>query len=751
MPKSPDQFFKDLSKAMDAAAKASKQTDTHWQQIGEKVAKATSQLDHGFVKALTTFTGFAPLLKSSGLALSDAFLGTRRHVDHIRAQWFETARAFRQAKTSADADAALDRLKQLKTELKASRVLTKEIGDIITSKWAIAAGAFVGQMVIAFRYSHQMQDVLKQANSDYATRARLMNEISQVQAATGNEMADMGKGAAALVNYGYDLRGNFKDTLETMVKMEEGLGVSYDLSAQMAVAVRRIGGDFRAVADSVARIKADTALSADEATRFATQISQAVMMLRPGSGGLVAQTSDYISRMAAALKELTGSGDGFVKMMSDFTTEQGMMGAATLGATPDFLSDPAQAKKVTERFVKYVNQQLAGTSGFQRMATIQLLSEQFNTSADVIVNASEMMKKYNETQQKGTSLNEQWRQQTAEFMKTMSKIGNSLSAIVQQTLIPIIRWFNPLLEKLAQVIQWVADSSAALYIGIGALAVSAVGAIITLKRLTFALWEFAAQAGLVSSLKGAGGVGGLAGGLKGAVMTWLPRIGALLTKILWPIAAIAGAAIGGWMIGGWLDKKMTKAFGGKSLGEQIGEAMSRKDTFQAAVAKLYSGDMTREELLKNATAMSAGGKSAQEIMAYVEENITRLRGLYGGAKANDPAWRAQRVKDTIAMLGDEIHAQRIRTGLARQLTRSTQADRDYDEKMMELWKAIAQNTDLANKLTQRVEQGAINLANREQQMKDEQSGENRMWRQGIDSQSRKNNIPSGVFFFPVPK
>lgn len=748
MPKSPDQFFKDLSKAMDAAAKASKQTDTHWQQIGEKVAKATSQLDHGFVKALTTFTGFAPLLKSSGLALSDAFLGTRRHVDHIRAQWFETARAFRQAKTSADADAALDRLKQLKTELKASRVLTKEIGDIITSKWAIAAGAFVGQMVIAFRYSHQMQDVLKQANSDYATRARLMNEISQVQAATGNEMADMGKGAAALVNYGYDLRGNFKDTLETMVKMEEGLGVSYDLSAQMAVAVRRIGGDFRAVADSVARIKADTALSADEATRFATQISQAVMMLRPGSGGLIANTSDYISRMAAALKELTGSGDDFVKMMTDFTKESGMMGAATLGATPDFLSNPAQAKKVTERFVNYVNQQLAGTSGYQRMATIQLLAEQFNTSADVIANASEMMKRYNETQQKGTSLNEQWRQQTAELGKTMSKIGNSLAAIIQQTLVPVIRWLNPILEKLAEVIQWVSKSSGALYIGIGALSLSAIGAAITIGRLTASLWKFAATSGLLGNFTGASGAGGAAAtGLRGVVMSWLPRIGSLLTRILVPIALIAGAAVGGWMAGSWLDKKITKYFGGKSLGETIAEVFGKKDAFRAQQMAYTSGGMTRNDILQQVSAMAMSGKSAEEIQKFILKSASSMKGLHGDALTKER--REKILTGFIQDAGLEITRQRVRMGYARQLTESTAEDRAKDAQMIELYKAIANNTALQNELLKRAEAKHDNIEEVKRRDREEMQGEQRLIRQSIDSQSRVNNIPSGVFFMPT--
>lgn len=747
MAKPSDQLIKEIERFMAQTARESKRTEQSWQDVSKHVEKVTKSLDKGFAKQFLDVLGVGPKIKDFGTGLSMAFSQNRVHMGVLAKEAAALHKKWRLETDLAAKKGFEDAYNAKRKLLLAEKALFHEIGDIIKSKWTYAAMAFVGQIAIAARYSREMQDVLKQANSDYAVRSRLMSEIAQVQAATGNELSDMGKGAAALVDYGYDLRGNFKDTLTTIVKMEEGLGVSYGLSAQMAVAVRRINGDFKGVADSVARIKADTALSAEEATKFATQISKAVMMLRPGSGGLIAQTSDYISRMAAALKELTGSGDAFVTMMTEFGTEKGMMGAATLGATPDFLSDPAQAKKVTERFVNYVNQQLAGTSGYQRMATIQLLQDQFNTSADVIVNANEMLKKYNETQQKGTSLNEQWRQQTAEFQKTMSKIGNSLAAIVQQTLVPVIRWLNPLLEKLAAGIQWVASSGAALYLGIGALALSAAGALITVNRLTMALWRFAGATGVIGNLTGAGGAAGgaAAGGLRAAVMTWLPRIGTALRGLLGPIGLVAAAAVGGWEAGKLIAKHT--GIGNRVMEGWLERLTKKEDTWRAQQLAYTSGGMTRQDILQQVSAMAMSGKSAEEIQKFILKSASSMKGLHGDALTKE-----RREKILTAFLQDagiEITRQRVRMGYARQLTESTAEDRAKDAQMIELYKAIANNTALQNELLKRAEAKHDNIEEVKRRDREEMQGEQRLIRQSIDSQSRVNNIPSGVFFMPT--
>lgn len=748
MAKSSEDLTRMLEKAMKNIADESKRTDDYWKDVGKVIEQTTKTFDRGFLKAASSVTGIGPVVQNVGRAMASAITGSDKHLEALRQKYRDLNLVRKQSTDPTDRLNMARQMDQITREAAAFKVLAKDVGEVINGKWGLAAVAFVGQLVLAFRYSKEINQQLIQTSADYANRARLAREISRVQAATGNEMADMAKAGAALANYGFDVRDSFGDTLTTVVKMEEGLGVSYETSAQLAVSSKRIGANFKDIASSVARIKADTALSAEEATKFATQISKAVMMLKPGSGGLVAQTSDYISRVAAALKELTGNGQGFVDMLASFTTESGMLGAATLGAMPDFLASPEQTKLVTERFVKYVNQQLSGTSGFQRMATIQLLAEQFNTSADVIANADEMLKLYNSTRKTATSLDEEWRKQTAEFSKTLSKIGNSLSAIVQQSLIPIIRYLNPVLEFMARGIQYVASSGAALYLGLGALAVSTLGAVVSITRLTAAISRFAITSGLAGNVSAAGGAAGLAGSSVG----WLARISSILTRIsaiiTGPVAMVAAAGLAGAAVGLAADKYILKGLFGLDIGKSVGEALSKKDLYQAQVAAMRSGSMTRDDLLRNVSAMAGSGKSAQEIQDYISRNINKIKGLHGGSL--DAQRRAQIVADTLGMAGREVTRQRVRMGYARQLTESTAEDRAYDAQMMELFKAIALNTQLANKLSNQVESREQLDKQKEALLHEEAFGEQRLQRQSIDSQSRVNNISSGPFFMPLP-
>lgn len=721
---------KEVAKHFEKIAAASKTTDDNWSHIGRVIESSSRQFDTGFLKAASSFTGLYPTIKNVGMSIASAFTGSTRHIDSLKDTQRMLENARRRAKGNTDlTDDLRDQVNAVKAQIKASKALTVDITSIVNSKWTIAAMAFAGQLKLAFAYSRQINEQLIQTSANYADRARFAQQISQVQAATGNEMQDMAKGAAALANYGFDLRDGFKDTLKTVVLMEEGLGISYETSSQMVVAVKRIGGDFHKVADTLARIKADTALSADEATRFATQISKAVMMLKPGSGGLVDQTTDYVSRMAAALKELTGDGKGFVDMMASFTTEAGMMGAATLGASPDFLSDPAQTKLVTERFVKYVNQQLSGTSGFQRMATIQLLSEQFNTSADVIANADEMMKKYNATLKGNTTLEDEWRNQTSEFNKSLKKMYSSLSAIIQQTLIPLIRVLNPLFEGLTTALQWVAKSGAALYVGIGLLSLSALGAAIAVKKLTLALWSYASSAGIIGSFGKAGGaVGSTAVGFLSKISGILAKIAAVVTgPIALGVAGIAATAVMSLYVGNLIGKH-TK-FGAAVMAGWL-EILSKGDAHRSAMLSTHGRGITKQDFLNTVTAMAASGLTVDAIQKYIMDRAPDIKGFSGATqgKLSTPEGRAEIMAGILQEAGLAITRQRVRMGHTT-LTAQTAEDKATQEKFIELFSAIARNSEFTNKLLERAEKSAQLNAEYDRSIYEEQAEEVRLKRQ----------------------
>lgn len=775
MAKTAQDWLKHVESATKKIADESKRTDDSWRNVGKSVDQVTKNFDKGFLRSVTMFTGTHGLVQSIGKTLGGILTGNAGFLREIGERIVKLEKDQKAARSFAEGRRISEALDREKKYLKAVEVMTGEVGNVINSKWAAAAGLFAAEMKIAFKYSQEINEQLKQTSAAYSNRARLAREIAQIQAVTGNEMADMAKGGAALAQYGFDLRDGFKETLTTMVKMEEGLGVSYDTSAQLATLTRRIGGNFKDIADSVARIKADTALSADEATRFATQISKAVMMLKPGSGTLVSQTTDYINRVAGALKELTGSGQGFVDMLASFTTEAGMMGAATLGATPDFLASPEKTKQVTENFVKYVNRQLSGTSGFQRMATIQLLAEQFNTSADVIANADEMLKKYNETQKNRTGLEEEWRKQTSELNKSLSKMYNSLAAIIQQTMIPIIRKLNPILETATTWLQKFSQSGAALYAGVGLLTVSAIGATVAVYKLTAALARFALTSGVLNNVTsllpgklgalktgfislfdiskspilaratGWLGTGRVGGAVTSAIMgtstkltsmatsvtTWLPRIASFISRLAGPLGLVALAAAGGWAVGRMIDKGLKKM--GVDLSELV--RSTKPDQFRSAMLSLGRGSMTREDMLRQVGAMAGSGADAEAIQAYIMRNINKLRGMHvtdaSGREVQNAAWRAKIVEGILGDVGGEITRQRARLGYTTLTTQSSE-DKARDERMIHIFKDIAMNTAFTGKVTDQVERRTRLIEETSKRERDEIEAEERLRRQRME-------------------
>ncbi|MGV0949171.1 MAG: hypothetical protein ACOYB3_00770 [Azonexus sp.] len=766
-------------------ANESKRADVSWGHIAEAIEASSDHLSTGWAGAVTKLTGSQPVIASIAKSLSSAFRGSDEHIlkmekaaEDLRLK-LGTLYNPTAARQSAEFNTTLRQHKAALKEAEAHRNMWKVVAETMTGTTGAALTALLGSLKLALDYSHQINAAFIQGNSSVEARSKLIKDISKVQAETGNEMQDMAKAAAALTNYGFDLRSNFKDTLTTIVKMEEGLGVSYESSAQMAVTVNRIGGDFKKIADGVARVKTDTALAAEEAVKFATQISKAVMMLKPGSGSLVDQTAEYINRLAGALKELTGNGQDIVTMLSSFTTEAGMMGAATLGATPDFLASPAQTKKVTENFVKYVNQQLSGTSGFQRMATIQLLAEQFNTTADLIVNADKMLAKYNETQKNATSLQEQWRQQTSEIGKTFSKIYESMRSIVQQALLPTLQKLRPALATLADTVGWLAKQTWVVYAAGVALVGSAILATAAFARLSIAITQAALASSFMQKTMGVGGVTNMfsRGGARdiakwlrmdlltgrsvsaaratgvtrivsNAVIQWLPRIGgwissigSILTRLAGPLAAVAAAGMAGYAIGLAADKYIIKGLLKTDISEGLLAAMDRKNVYRLQQSSYGAGGKTRDDILKDVSAMAASGKTAEEIQKYIIKNASSVKGIHGETLTKER--REKILLGLVEDAGREITRQRVRMGYTT-LTEQSTEDKARDAQMIELFKSIALNTELNNKILERTEDKHGLIESTKRRDREEYEGEERLKRQAADRMAEAMKAASGA-------
>lgn len=737
MAATPEELRKAMETMASHLANESAKASKSWEDIAGHVQKSTGHLTSGWGGVLTQLLGNKSTISLLSTAFVDGLTGSTTAMDKLNARFSDLLKQVTalhdltipdDADQSAEWQAAKAELLKVTNQLNSVEDLTKTISKTVSGKMGAAFLAIAGSLKVSLAYSHAINDALKQGNASLETRSRLTQEISAVQGATGNSVDDMAKAAAALTSYGFDLRNNFKETLVTVVKMEEGLGVSYETSAKLASVTGSIGANFNNVADTVARIKSDTALAAEEAVKYATEIGKALSMLKPGSGSQLAQTSEYLSGMAGSLKELGANGDDFVNMMVGFTKASGMSAGMQLGAAPDFIASTEKTKRVTENFVKFIGTQLAGLDAQTRAGTIASLAKQFNTTEELIGNAERMLQKYNTTQKSTTTLQDQWRLQTSEIGDVFKKVYESMKSTIQQTLLPALQKLRPILADIADVASYLATQSWAVYTVGTTLIVSALAATVAMTKLAYSITKAAIAASgytaatSASGIFSAGGAEGLAkllganigrGGvvpgyardgtwvrsLQTQVMLWLPRIGGWLSTAASVLSKLAGpltiAAAAGVVAGLAIDKGL------KAMGVDLSKILvtTQKSTFRTAADA--AGYITRNELLRGVSTMVQEGKSASNIKDYLLKNADRIKGIHG-----ESITTAKRMEILDKIIADTRGiASRQKNSITQNAMGVTYpGDTKKLDELSVILKEIAGNTSFANEIRQRVEQ-----------------------------------------------
>lgn len=367
-------------------------------------------------------------------------------------------------------------------------------------------------------HSREMNKQLMDSNAGFWKRWDLLNDIYDVQVATGNEFADMGKAASSLIHYGLQLDSNFKDTLETVVKMEEGLGISYETSAKMA-RTWQVGlkVSTRDVADSLARMAGNIALSTEEMAKFSTQIGIAMMALGPGMKGSLVGANEQILKMAGAMNKVGGSQEEIIKLYETMTkgTAEGFQMRAFAG-----VSDPRQLKtqqgvdqamQGISRYIDSIVRSSEGTATY--LAELESASQILGMSAASIIKFKEAMLKSNTALDKDMDLQARWLKQTGEAGEAWKKLKNSLMAVLQQGFMPVLAIFSLIARALTWVIQAAAKFEPVMWgvkVVIVAVSVYAAVAAVSLGLFALSLRKVARDAALakLGLDVGIGGTGG---------------------------------------------------------------------------------------------------------------------------------------------------------------------------------------------------------------------------------------------------
>lgn len=456
-------------------------------------------------------------------------------------------------------------------QLDLKKQLARFTGSEIAMEYLVIKG-----FADAVKRSGELNQSLIEGNSAISARAALARETWEVMATTGNEQRDMMAAAKALVGVGFDLRSGYKDALTVLVQMEEGLGVSYENSAQLArIFEINLRTPVREVADKIAAIANQTSLAADEATRFATEIGKALRLLGPGAiQGSSAQVVGYMTAMAARMKDVGGDASEIVKAFQTLTkgTAEGFMLRGMAGVNrPGAMGTEAGSKAAMAGIDRMINQIVRSQPGTMAYtAELEIASQVLGISTESVRLWGEMMRKASAPLTENQKLQERWQEQISNANKALGRIKESTIALIQRAFNPLLEEVvTPMLNLIAKLVSYVASNKVMVIMTFVALTAAIAKTIWSLARLTVTLYQVsraATAAALANAAGGGGGVGGLPKSLAtqaaygkllqaikaNSVVGWVSRmaghVGSLATKI-----PLLGGFLGklSGMLGSW--------------------------------------------------------------------------------------------------------------------------------------------------------------------------------------------------------
>jgi hypothetical protein len=434
----------------------------------------------------------------------------------------------------------------------------------INVKWALA---YLVALKGALDTHQRMNQALIGTNSSLAERSKLVGEMFSAWGATGASLEVVRGAAAALVDRGQDLTGTFKQDIILVTQMEQALGMSAHSGAELVASFGKLGIDTRVVADGIARVVRDTALSADEAGRFAASLARAFAVLRPGTSQAAAQVSEYLLQVEGRLKAATGlTGEITAFYQRAATTAQGAAMAQMLGVDADQIAnDPQSARALTEGLGRLIENSTRGMTNPSRLAALQAWSQQTGLSVQTLAQLTKAAQAANGAQDANVTIQKVWNQEVRNTGKAINQLIGSLASLGVQAFLPILKVINALLTPVAKFIG-VLSQFKPLVIALQVAAVIALPLVISktiqfgvaLYGLSIQLQRAAASASALALAQNQGILGRLAGGGGAAAagaasqggwsflrqsFTWLrPILGQIVTGIrAITLAAAAGA------------------------------------------------------------------------------------------------------------------------------------------------------------------------------------------------------------------
>jgi|PlaIllAssembly_1097288.scaffolds.fasta_scaffold08623_2 hypothetical protein len=386
--------------------------------------------------------------------------------------------------------------------LKVQKLFTEEkLAELgYTQKLVALEGAGLAVALSAGRELYLNERALNQnlieANASWAHRTALLGETLVTQAQLGISFGEITKAAAALVSYGLDTESTFSDNVRLIAQMEQGLGVSVGASAQLASIVeRQLKGSFTDVSHVVAQLVDDTALAGDEAVRLANAIAQAMGRLRPGLGAQgLPEVLKLVGRYEAALKEVGGAPGAFQQLITSLTRPEGIVGAGALAVAPEFIATAQGVEQVMDRFARFGNMMVGQAQGWDRQFRLMALAEIFGTTAEQANQMLIAIQRAKEQQVGAVTVQDRWREQMHATNMGITRLANSLAALMQGALLPVVKLIGFITNMTADFVEFVLQYRPVVYAVSAALLGGLVVLVASLWRLVRALVAVAVSA-----------------------------------------------------------------------------------------------------------------------------------------------------------------------------------------------------------------------------------------------------------------
>ena len=336
--------------------------------------------------------------------------------------------------------------------LKFAKSFESILGSVKTLNMASGPNSFLAT-VKELANTQQLQKGLDTFSSSILARSELMGATLEA-AFKGGGPTDTAVKAMETLG-----RLDFSQTMSGLIegakyatKLSEALGTSAENSAQLVFYAKQAGVPLSEMGDTLATIRDNTRLTADEFGRFSTELGTALMTL--GDIKDISVVLKESLRIDDALRKFTGSSGDYVKFFQHIAqSSEGLQTAMSLGFSPEDLGKEGAQKQFVQNLGQFVDRLTRGQPLLQQLAVLEQLSQQTGLSVVSLRSLSKATQDLQNNTNRQVTLDERYAEQIANLSKATQSIRDSFNQLISVTLLPLVTVTTYAAKGLAYILE----------------------------------------------------------------------------------------------------------------------------------------------------------------------------------------------------------------------------------------------------------------------------------------------------------